>query len=350
MKVLIIKLSAFGDIIHSLPVVDCFKEYARRYHTDVDLHWLVENGWDRILRNCPEVHRVILTDTKRWRGSFLDRATFQGLSAFWSELRREKYNLVVDINGLIRSAFLARLARADLRVGFSKDSGILRERQSAYLLDRTFTIPSGHVVDQTVGLLEKVLGIKVPGTVHPYLPPNTTRAGEARRVLDERNIAPHKYAVIAAGGGWETKLLHTQSVAKFCNAVNGYGIKPVLSWSGNPEKDRAKGIMKSAGCEVEGLGDLPVDLFIEVLRLSRIVIGPDTGTVHSASAVKTPTVSYYGPSSAGYSGPRRPTDRVVQISPPCGPCFRRRCDRGLCNGLPIEKILDAIHEELGQNT
>ena len=342
---LIIKLSAFGDIIHSLSVIECFKEYTRRYHTEVELHWLVEDRWSPILRSCPEIGRVILTDTKKWRKSFFNRATFQELSAFWSNLRRTKYDLVIDINGLFRSALLSRMARADLRVGFSEDSDFNRERQSAYLLDRTFSVPSGHVVDQTVGLLEKVLKIKVSETVHPYLPPNDTRSGAAKSILAEKKITPFRYAVIATGGGWETKLLEVKSIAEFCDTVSRYGVKPVLSWSGISEAERAKQIVRAAQCDVQELGDLPVDVFIEILRMSRIVIGPDTGTVHSASAVKTPTVSYYGPSSADYSGPRRPTDRVVQISPPCGPCFKRRCEKRLCNTLHIGKVLDEIQNQ-----
>lgn len=347
MRVLIIKLSAFGDIIHSLPVIDCFKEYAGKYNRDAELHWLVEKRWGPILGNCPEVKNIILTDTKTWRRSLFYGRTLQELSGFWSRLRQAKYDLVIDINGLIRSALLSRLARAELRVGFSRDSGFLREPQSAYLLDRTFSIPSGHVVDQTVGLLEKVLKIKVPGIIHPCLPPNPSRSGAAQDILHEKDIHSHPYAVIAAGGGWETKLLHTRSIAEFCDAVNQHGIIPVLAWWGSFEADRAARIMKTARCDVRELGNLPVDVFIEILRMSRIVIGPDTGAVHSASAVKTPTVSYYGPSSAGYSGPRRVTDKVAQISPPCGPCFKRKCDRGLCHHLDIREVLEGIHEQLG---
>ena len=124
------------------------------------------------------------------------------------------------------------------------------------------------------------------------------------------------------------------------------GLTPLLSWAGDAEKKRAEIIADLAEYKVKKLGNIPVDVFIEVLRMAAFVIGPDTGTVHAASAVETPTVSYYGPSSGGYSGPRRSTDRVVQISPPCGPCFKRRCEKGLCNNLSIDKIIDEIDYQL----
>jgi len=347
LRVLIIKLSAFGDIIHSLSVIDCFREYAERYNRKVELHWLIEKKWSPILKNCPDVHNVILTNTRDWRRALFSKTTWRDIIDFWSNLRMNRYDIVIDINGLLRSAILARIARTDQRIGFSKDSEFCREKHSVLLLDRTFSVSSGHVVDQTVWLLEKALNIKIPRrTIVPYLPSSDDAMQEARTVLIQKGLVPKGFAVIAAGGGWETKLLDERLIAELCDCVSKNGLKPVLSWAGDYEKERARRISVLAESDVLELGDLPVDIFIELLRMSRIVIGPDTGAVHSASAVKTPTVSYYGPSSARYSGPRRTTDRVVQISPDCGPCFKRRCDKGLCNSLDIKAVLDEINSHL----
>ena len=167
-------------------------------------------------------------------------------------------------------------------------------------------------------------------------------------MLSENNLESGKFAVIAAGGGWETKLLDVRSVAAFCDRVADYSKMPVLTYYGDEEGKRAKEISAIANTDVKELSNLPVDIFIEIMRLSRLVIGPDTGTVHAASAVKTPTVSYYRPSSGDYSGPRRNTDRVVQISPECGPCFKRRCEKDLCSNLGVDKVLDAITDQLEQ--
>lgn len=346
MRVLIIKLSAFGDIIHSLSVIECFREYTKQYKKEVEIHWLVEKKWSAVLEDCPGIQNLILTDTKTWRKALFNMSTWKEIFGFWSSLRRVRYDFVIDINGLLRSAILGRMARTDQRVGFSKDSDFCRERHSVSLLDKTFSVPTGHVVDQTVGLLEKLLDMEMPEVVIPFLPIKKDVMGEAERLLDENGLTPKKYAIIAAGGGWETKLLDEKSIAAFCDCVSENGIKPVLSWAGDNEKERSKKISMLAQCNVLELGDIPVDIFIEVLRMARIVIGPDTGTVHAASAVKTPTVSYYGPSSGEYSGPRRPTDKVVQISPECGPCFKRRCDKGLCRDLNVDKVLEAIRDQL----
>lgn len=342
MRILIIKLSAFGDIIHSLSVLECFREYTQRYNREVELHWLVEKKWSPILEDCPGIHNLILTDTKTWRKALFSMSTWKEIFGFWSNLRRVKYDFVIDINGLLRSAILGRMTRADQRIGFSKDSDFCREKHSVRLLDKTFSVPAGHVIDQTVGLLKKALDIEMPGAVIPVLPVKEDVMREAERLLDDNDLTSKGFAVIAAGGGWETKLLDEKSIAAFCDCVSEYGIKPVLSWAGENERERSNKISKLAQCDVMEIGDIPVDIFIELLRMARIVIGPDTGTVHAASAVETSTVSYYGPSSGEYSGPRHPTDRVVQISPECGPCFKRRCDKGLCRDLNIDKVLDAI--------
>ena len=159
-------------------------------------------------------------------------------------------------------------------------------------------------------------------------------------------MIPKNFAVITSGGGWETKLLDEKRVGDICGCVSQYGLKPVLSWYGVHEKQRATRISESSGISIEQLGNLPVDVFMEILRMARLVIGPDTGTVHAASAVETPTVSYYGPTSAMYSGPRRPTDKVIQLSPRCGPCFKRQCEEKLCRHLRIQEILGTIDHQL----
>lgn len=348
MKVLIIKLSAFGDIIHSLSVIDCFREYSGKNNIDVELHWLVEKKWSPILKNHRGIDKLIISNTKEWRKSIFSSETRKELFAFWKDLRQEKYDLVIDINGLLRSAILARLTRAKNRIGFSEDSDFCREKYCSWFLDNTYNVPWGHVIDQTVGLLERALEIEMPGVVNPVLPPHEAGTVKARKMLEQNNLEPGRFAVIAAGGGWETKLLDVRSVAAFCDRVSSYGITPVLTYYGDEEGKRAKEISSIAVSDVRELSNLPVDIFIEIMRLSRLVIGPDTGTVHAASAVKTPTVSYYGPSSGDYSGPRRKTDRVVQISPECGPCFKRRCEKGLCSGLEVDKVLDAIDDQLEQ--
>lgn len=346
LRVLIIKLSAFGDIIHSLSVMDCFRAYSELYGKKVELHWLVEKKWSPILKNYPGVDNLIIINTKEWRRSLLSRTTWREVFTFLSRLRADRYDMVIDINGLLRSAILARIARSGQRVGFSKESDFCREKHSVLFLDRTFSVSSGHVVDQTVRLLEKALDIEISNTVLPYLPVSDDARPAAREILIRNDLVPDGFAVIAAGGGWETKLLDEGLIALICDRVSKNGIKPVLSWDGEDERERARRISGLAAGKVVELGDIPVDVFIEMLRMSRLVIGPDTGTVHAASAVKTPTVSYYGPSSAEYSGPRRSTDRVVQISPDCGPCFRRRCEKGLCNSLDIGRILDEIDGQL----
>ncbi|MFC1494990.1 glycosyltransferase family 9 protein [Thermodesulfobacteriota bacterium] len=347
MRVLIIKLSAFGDIIHSLSVIDCLNEYSRLYNKEVELHWLVEKKWAPILRHHENIDKLIISNTKGWRKSILSRETRDEFFSFWKDLRGKEYDLVIDINGLLRSAVIARLTKAKNRVGFSEDSDFCREKYCSLFLDNTYDIPRGHVIDQTVGLMERVLDIKMPDIINPALPLNESGSKKAREILADNNLEPHRFAIIAAGGGWETKLLDAGSIASFCDKVAGYDIVPVLAYYGIEEGERAGEVSAAAKAGVKSLSDLPVDTFIEIMRLSRLVIGPDTGTVHASSAVMTPTVSYYGPSSGDYSGPRRETDRVVQISPECGPCFKRSCENGLCSELEINKILDAIDEQLG---
>jgi heptosyltransferase-1 len=346
LKILIVKLSAFGDIIHSLTAIDCIREYERRYNKKVEIHWLVEKRWSPILENHKDIDKLIVINTKEWRRSIFSRKTRQEFISFWKSLRGVEYDLVVDINGLLRSAVLAWLTKSKNRVGFSEDSDFCREKYCSWFLNNTYNVPWGHVIDQTVGLFERVLDIDGSGIINPTMPLNEEGEKKARAILRENSLEPNGYAVIAAGGGWQTKLLDIKSIAAFCDTVAKHGIVPVLSYFGDEEGKRAKEISNLAESDVKELPNLSVDIFIEIMRLSRLVIGPDTGTVHAASAVMAPTVSYYGPSLGEYSGPRRETDRVVQISPECGPCFKRNCDKNLCSDLNADKVIEAIEEQL----
>ena len=342
MRVLIIKLSAFGDIIHSLPVVEYFQEFSKKNNTKVELHWLIEERWSPIIDKNPGVNRVLLTNTSQWRRAVLHRSTWQEIFQCVSGLRHDRYDLVIDINGLLRSAMFARLTRSYLRVGFSKDSDICKEKHGVLLLDKTHSVPHIHVVDQTIKLLEMALPADIRKPLNPSLPVNHGAEKMAGRVVQEKSLIPKRFAVIAAGGGWETKLLDEKIMSELCDHIARYSLIPVLSWSGDYEKERARRISALSMNSVKQLGNLPVDVFLEVMRMARVVIGPDTGTIHAASAVKTPTVSYYGPSSALYSGPRRVTDRVVQLSPPCGPCFKRQCSENHCHHLDVKMIINEI--------
>lgn len=346
LRVLVIKLSAFGDIIHSLPIIECLEEFSRQKREQVELHWLIEKRWSPILKNHPGIHRLILTNTFDWRRALSRKSTWKEIFRCLAVLRENTYDIVIDINGLLRSALIARLTRAHLRVGFSRNSVICREKHSVWLLDKTHSVPHGHVVDQIVQLVEKTLRFHATRPLLPYLPVNDEAREGAKALLERNGLVERGFAIIAAGGGWKTKLLDERPMSALCESFGPYHLKPILSWYGDAERQRVEKISRLSRIEVKDLGDLPVDTLSEILRMARIVIGPDTGTVHAASAVKTPTVSYYGPSSAGYSGPRRSTDRVVQLSPPCGPCFRRRCGETLCHHLSIGKILDEIAEEL----
>lgn len=342
LRVLIIKLSAFGDIIHSLPVIEYFHEFSKNNNTKVELHWLIEKRWSPIIHNHPGVHHVLLTNTTHWRRAFFHKSTWQEILDCVSGLRDSRYDVVLDINGLLRSALFSRLARAHQRVGFSKDSDICKEKHSVLLLDKTHSVPHIHVVDQTIKLLEMTLPTDIPEPLNPYLPSNHMAEEMAKEVMKKKGLIPKRFAVIAAGGGWETKLLDDKIMEELCDHISRYNLIPVLSWSGDNEKKRAIKISELSKNKVKQLGNLPVDVFLEVLRMSRIVIGPDTGTIHAASAVETPTVSYYGPSSAMYSGPRRITDRVVQLSPHCGPCFKRECKENYCKHLDVKMIINEI--------
>ena len=277
MNILLVKTSSLGDVIHNLPVVS---DLMRRLPDPV-IDWCVEESFAAIPRLHPAVKRVIPVAVRRWRKSPLAAATWKEIRAFRNRLRSGAYDVVLDTQGLLKSALIARQARGPV-CGYAAEAA--REPLAARFYDETFAIPkSAHAVDRNrwlaaaafdyPGDLTLDYGLQPPGFAADWLPPGP-------------------YAVLLSATSRDDKLWDEASWKLLAHELAFRGMRTVFP-AGNPvERERAARLV--AGVP-DAISAPPMDLanLAGLLAGARLCVGVDTGLTHLAAAVAVPTVALY---------------------------------------------------------
>jgi len=293
MRLLIVRLSAMGDIIHSLPLA----ENARR--AGVDVAWLAEEAYASLLGGNPNIDRLFLASTKRWRRQPLAPRSVADIRALARALRSFEPDFSIDAQGLWKSALLAGLVKAP-RVGFAR--GDRRESSSATLIDRPvrLTREAVHVVDQNLLLLEP-LGIPVE-----------TRAPNARYLLGHESpdadaflrTLREPFALFHPGSARAEKTWGESQYADLARRLEAdSGLMPVLSWGPGDESrvERLSALLPKA----VALPRLDLPSLAHVIARSAVFVAGDTGPVHLADALGRPALALFGPRSGTRNVPER---------------------------------------------
>jgi heptosyltransferase-1 len=334
MKVLIVKLSSFGDVIHTFPAVSDLA--AARPGVEID--WLVDESFAPMVRLHPavdEVHAVAWRKLRwppsRWPG-FVG-----GLAGLRRRLTARRYDHVVDLQGLMKSALAARLAGFPVS-GY--DGASAREPAATGLYRHRHAVARGdHAVERSRQLLAAAVGYSVPagpGRFGLAVPPRPDIPG-----------LPASYVLVAHAASWPTKLWPEERWRALLARLAGEGRAMVLPWGNETEKARAERL--AAG--VAGAFVLPRVLagaeLAGVIGHADRAVGLDSGLMHLAAALGVPGVWLFGPTDPGLTGPYGAGQTVVQSSYPEAPCRRRACDRepgGLCcmSAIAVEAVAAAV--------
>ena len=337
MHVLIVKLSAIGDVVHALPAVAAI----RRELTDVRISWVVERAAAAILRDSPVIDRLIEIDTRSWRRSLLKRDTQRALRARLSSLREETVDVALDFQGLIKSGFVAFASGAPRRIGFATEA--LREPASRVFLTEQVPVDDrGHVIEKNIALV-RAIGVGASGDyAFPIAVPDVAIEAMASR-------APKNgYAILNPGGGWPTKLWPAECFGRLADSIQATHGVPSLVTYGPGEMGLAAEV---AAASVTGSA-IPFACslveFVALARRAKVFVGGDTGPLHLAAAAGTPIVGIYGPTSPLRNGPFDPRDRAFGRNDiECRTdCYRRSCDKWICMDIPVEAVQRLIDARL----
>ncbi len=287
MKVLVVKTSSMGDVIHTLPALTD----AARQFPDIRFHWLVEEAFADIPAMHFQVERVIPIAWRRWRKQLWTTLQTGTLKQFWQELRAENYDYIIDAQGLIKSAIFGKLAKGVL---CGSDFNTTRESLAAVLYKRRYPlsdIKSQHAIARTRELFAAVLGYQAPTTQPDY--------GLALTIPAERRL--NQTIMLITGTARDYKLWPEAYWIRLANNLAAQGFSVQLPWGNEVEKQRVQRI--AAACQnavvlpKQGLRDLAL-LLLQI----RAAVAVDTGLGHLAAALNVPSLSLYGPTDPALIG------------------------------------------------
>ncbi len=338
MRILIVKLGAIGDIVHTLPALAAL----RRGLPNAYLAWAVERGGGaKLLQDNPALDDLIELDMRGWRKGLWRPATWSAVKQVVERMHAGQFDMTLDFQGLLKSAYVASRARPRMSVGFANDA--LREPQAARFYDRQVQVDdSGHIIKKNLSLAA-ALGCDVSGAYEfPMgLPDEVTR--KAERLNDEQ-----PFALLNPGGGWPTKLWTTAGFAAVADRLwETYGMRSLVTY-GPGEAAMAQDIVEQAKTGKAQLYDATLKELWAVARYSKLFIGGDTGPMHIAAAAGAPIVALFGPTSARRNGPFAKDDVVVErFDLDCRTdCYRRACSHTSCMKMPVEMVWDAVQKRV----
>lgn len=289
-RILIVKTSSLGDVVHNLPVASDI----RRHFPDALIDWVVEEPYAPLVRLHSAVRRVIPVALRRWRQRPLERVTWSEIGEFRRFLRTERYDAVIDTQGLLKSALIARAAKGRHH-GF--DAGTAREPFAARFYDVGHHVAlSQHAVQRNRALGAAALGYRAENPIDYGI------------VISGSAAAPaHPYAVLLHGSSRSDKLWAESAWTELGRALAARGLACVLPWGSDEERKRSERIAQDLDhAEVPTLE--PLDRLAAMLGKAAAVVGVDTGLTHLAAALGRPVAAIYcgtDPSLTGvYGAPR----------------------------------------------
>ncbi|MER8660078.1 lipopolysaccharide heptosyltransferase I [Mesorhizobium sp. M1148] len=288
MKVLIVKTSSMGDVIHTFPAV----EDARRKRPDIAFYWCVEEAFAGIVALHPAIAKIHTVAIRRWRKHLFNAGTWREATSLRRALQAGEYDLVIDAQGLLKSALVAKQAAARI-AGFDRASA--REPSATLFYQRKYAVPRNlHAIERTRRLFGLALGYEpdLSALASGIVPPPGGLAG-----IDG------KTAFLLHGTSREDKKWPAEDWIETARLLVGSGMTPVTTWSNEREKAVAKAISKAVPSTIV-VPRSPLADIAAILGRSTLVIGADTGLTHLASAFGLPTVAVFLATEPGLTGPR----------------------------------------------
>jgi heptosyltransferase I len=313
MRVLVIKTSSMGDVIHTLPALTD----AARAHPGIRFDWAVEENFAEIPAWHPAVERVIPVALRRWRRHPLKAWRSGEWAACKDALGTTRYDAVIDAQGLLKSAFLSRYAQGPVH---SLDRWSAREPLSSHI----YTRPHPHAVAWGNHAVERVRTLFAAALDYPRPTTDCDYGLDRQRILMTDGADTKPYLVFLHGTTWPTKHWPETYWRRLAETADAAGWAVRLPWGNASEKERAERL--AAGLErVSVLPRQNLAGMAAQLAGARACVAVDTGLGHLAAAFDVPTLSLFGPTNPGYTGAWGPRQRHLASDFPCAPCLKKRC-------------------------
>lgn len=348
-SILIVKLSAIGDVIQTLPMVEALKRQFPRARID----WVVEEDASNLLLSHPRVDRVIISRRKSWVKRVLKPGEFWKtlgeVSRFVRDLRSQHYDWVIDNHGIFKSGLLMLLSRGRRKIGFQASAGIAEEGSYFFTHERYKPLSiERHALERYLDLVSQ-MGVQIgPTSLHFPVPPDSLKQAEA--LLRQKGFGSRPLVVLHPVAKWETKQWPAENFARLISALAQEKATVVITGSPQDEGPVREILHQAGGESIKVLNLVGKTNLMElagIFSLSDLVLSPDTGPMHLAAAVKAPLIALFGPTAPWRTGPYGNNPRIIRKGLPCSPCFKKRCQTVECmNSISVEEVLDAVGQKL----
>jgi heptosyltransferase I len=347
-RLLIVRLSAMGDVIHTLPAAQALREA----FPEAMIGWIIEERWAELLcapgtpRRGPRSAQRPLADwvhpvnLREWRKSMFTISSLQQIARVWNDVRSVGYDIAVDLQGAVRSAVLARWSGARVVYGATEP----RESPASLWYTRRVVAHGAHVIEQARSIAEAVAQKKlnVPRVEFPHDPLKEESTSEA---LAQRGVG--EYAILNPGAGWGAKRWPAERYGEVARQLAKDGLRCLVNF-GPGEEDLFQEVNAASGSVVRPT-KASITGLIALTRRAKLFIGGDTGPMHLAAALQVPVVAIFGPTDPARNGPYG--TRSIVLRNPASPTTHARNarpDDGMLE-ISVDAVVDAARRLLGHS-
>ncbi len=350
MNILVIKLSAIGDVIHTLPALNAIRDA----YPDAHITWLVEEAAADLVVGHRALDRVLVSRRKKWINDFKSGHRIKALGQavqFVKTLRDTRYDIIIDFHALLKSGLLVFLAKGKRKIGFGK--GMQHMEHSYLFLNEKIPAVSMeiHALDRQFVLAEAA-GAR-SGSVQYHIPVADDDKARVDALLKKVKINVDRPIVaVNPVALWETKLWFNDRFAKISDLlIREHGFQVVFTGAAADQSviEAILGMMEEKAVSLAGRTTLK--MLAALYEKAGFVISTDTGPMHLAAAMDTPVIAVFGPTAPWRTGPYGKQHQVVQADLDCSPCFKRVCKTCECmDRVTVDKVMDAVDVICGDRT
>lgn len=315
-KILIVKTSALGDVIHAFPVVQLLSQK----YPGAQIDWVVEQPLVDLVKSHPHVNQVFAIQSRDWRKSFLEKKGWQAIQQFRRQLQAEEYDLVYDLQGNMKSGLITWLARSPVKIGFGRQT--VPEWPNCLVTNLHYNPPPGNNIrDDYLFLVDQQPTHPVEG-VKLHISP--TEQAKIAQILTHPHLQGEKKVMVCQGSVWTNKQMTQEHLAQFLQKIHQEGgARFLLIWGTEAEKLVVMELARLFPNHAVVIDRLQLATLQNLMAQIDLVISMDSLPLHLAGTTPTPTYGLFGASSANKYKPIG--SHAYQGSCPYGKTFEKRC-------------------------
>lgn len=340
-SILIVKLSAIGDVVHTLPLL----EVLRKNFPEARIDWLVEKGASGIIDGHKGIDQVIVSHRKSWqRDLFKVRksgALIREISRFIKEVRHREYDLVIDLQGLFKSGILTFLSIGKRKIGFIGG----REGAQLFLTERPFPVDyNQHAIERYLKIADYLRCDRV--LWRGDIPISQSDRDYIDKFIKDNDIQIHRMIAMNPMAKWKTKLWEPEKFTILADRIRNELAYEIIFTGSKQDRaiiDKITDQMKGEAINLAGRTSLKELAYL--YSKCQYVISTDTGPMHLAAAMSCPVIAIFGPTAPWRTGPYGKGHKVIRDNIECSPCFKKRCTHVTCmKNITVDRVFNRLKE------